>query len=100
MSSWPLIIVGVALEVIIFILYGIFVRFDDYAKMQNSAAYQTDSLSDYVLRYPMLQDVHVMMFIGFGFLMTFLKHHSWSGVSLNFIAAALAIQLYILCMGF
>ena len=50
MSSWPLIIVGVALEVIIFILYGIFVRFDDYAKMQNSAAYQTDSLSDYVLR--------------------------------------------------
>ena len=100
MSAWPLIIVGVTIEVIIFILYGIFVRFDDYAQMQNSDQYSQDSLAEYVLRYPMLQDVHVMMFIGFGFLMTFLKHHSWSGVSINFIAAALAIQEYILCMGF
>lgn len=42
--------------------------------------------------YPMFQDVHVMIFIGFGFLMTFLKKYGMSSVSLNFLVSALAIQ--------
>jgi len=33
-----------------------------------------------------------MIFIGFGFLMVFLKSHSWTSVSLNMAAAAFAIQ--------
>lgn len=32
-----------------------------------------------------------MVFIGFGFLMTFLRSHSWSSVSYNLIIACLAI---------
>jgi ammonium transporter Rh len=101
MSGRALIIVGVTLEVIIIGLYGVFVRFDDYARMENNTNEKNaEGLEDFVLHYPMMQDVHVMMFIGFGFLMTFLKHHSWTGVSINFIAAALAIQLYILFEGF
>jgi ammonium transporter Rh len=42
--------------------------------------------------YPFFQDVHVMMFIGFGFLMTFLKKYGYSAVGYNFLLAALAIQ--------
>lgn len=33
-----------------------------------------------------------MMFIGFGFLMTFLKKYGFSAVGLNFLVAAFAIQ--------
>jgi ammonium transporter Rh len=42
--------------------------------------------------YPMWQDIHVMMFIGFGFLMVFLKTHSWTSIGFNYLIAAWAIQ--------
>jgi len=38
------------------------------------------------------QDVHVMMFIGFGFLMTFLKRYGFGSVGLNMLVAALVLQ--------
>ncbi|RLN61627.1 hypothetical protein BBJ28_00013941 [Nothophytophthora sp. Chile5] len=42
--------------------------------------------------YAMYMDVHVMIFVGFGFLMTFLRKYSISAVSLNFIVAVMSIQ--------
>ena len=38
------------------------------------------------------QDVHVMIFVGFGFLMTFLKKYSFGAVGYNFFIAALVLQ--------
>jgi len=45
-------------------------------------------------------DVHVMIFIGFGFLMVFLKTHSWTSVGYNFLLSAYCLQLVILTTGF
>merc|ERR1712242_574127 len=50
--------------------------------------------------YPIFQDVHVMIFIGFGFLMVFLKTHSWTSVGFNFLIAAWVIQAGILITAF
>jgi ammonium transporter Rh len=50
--------------------------------------------------YPMWQDVHVMIYIGFGFLMVFLKSNSWTSVGWNFMLSAFAFQWAILCRGF
>ena len=41
-----------------------------------------------------------MIFIGFGFLMTFLKKYGLSAVSLNMICAALTIEVFTLVYGF
>ena len=41
-----------------------------------------------------------MIFIGFGFLMTFLKKYGLSAVSLNMICAALSIEIFTLVYGF
>ena len=41
-----------------------------------------------------------MIFVGFGFLMVFLKRHCWTSIGLNFLAAAVALQLSILAAGF
>lgn len=38
----------------------------------------------------------VMIFVGFGFLMTFLKRYSYSAVALNFLLSALAMATYLL----
>jgi|LakMenEpi03Aug12_release.lakeMendotaPanAssembly.Ray.scaffolds.fasta_scaffold1960812_1 ammonium transporter Rh len=40
--------------------------------------------------YPCWQDVHVMIYIGFGFLMVFLKSHCWTSVGFNYLVAAWA----------
>ncbi|KAL7685334.1 putative blood group Rhesus C/E/D polypeptide, ammonium transporter AmtB-like protein [Plasmopara halstedii] len=40
-----------------------------------------------ISEYPMYLDVHLMIFVGFGFLMTFLRRYSLSAISLNFIIA-------------
>ena len=45
-----------------------------------------------VLPPSVFQDVHVMIFIGFGFLMTFLKKYGLSAVSLNMLIAVISIQ--------
>jgi ammonium transporter Rh len=37
-------------------------------------------------------DVHTMMFIGFGFLMTFLKKYGYSSVGYNFLVAAFVLE--------
>uniref|UniRef100_A0A671QL09 Ammonium transporter Rh type A n=1 Tax=Sinocyclocheilus anshuiensis TaxID=1608454 RepID=A0A671QL09_9TELE len=41
---------------------------------------------------PVFQDVHVMIFIGFGFLMTFLKRYGFSSVGINLLLAAFGLQ--------
>ncbi|NXA57534.1 RHAG protein, partial [Nothocercus julius] len=46
------------------------------------------------------QDVHVMIFVGFGFLMTFLKKYGFSSVGINMLIAALGLQWSTLMQGF
>eukprot|EP00035_Acanthoeca_spectabilis_P039036 m.58436 g.58436 ORF g.58436 m.58436 type:complete len:457 (+) comp9411_c0_seq2:128-1498(+) len=50
--------------------------------------------------YGTFQDVHVMVFVGFGFLMTFLAKYGFSAVGINFVLSALAIQWGMLLNGF
>ncbi|CAG0882148.1 unnamed protein product [Cyprideis torosa] len=49
--------------------------------------------------YAMFQDTHVMIFVGFGFLMTFLRHYGYSAVGINFLLGAFFVQWAILCQG-
>ncbi|NXB07876.1 RHAG protein, partial [Cnemophilus loriae] len=78
-------ILALFLEVVIIVLYGIFVDYD------------TDSTTSL---YPHFQDVHVMIFVGFGFLMTFLKKYGFSSVGFNMLIAAFGLQWGILMQGF
>lgn len=45
------------------------------------------------------QDVHVMIFVGFGFLMTFLKRYGFGAVGFNFLIAAFGLQWALLMQG-
>jgi ammonium transporter Rh len=78
-------------EVIIVVLYGVFVRLSKPADL-------TDTFNSE--RYPAYQDVNVMMLIGFGFLMAFSKSFSWSAVSYTFFMNAVLVQLYLLLSAF
>ena len=45
------------------------------------------------------QDVHVMIFVGFGFLMTFLRRYGHSSIAFNMLMAAFAIQWATITLG-
>uniref|UniRef100_A0AAX7U0H8 Ammonium transporter AmtB-like domain-containing protein n=1 Tax=Astatotilapia calliptera TaxID=8154 RepID=A0AAX7U0H8_ASTCA len=89
------------LEIILIILFGVLVEYDketDAKKWHHSNHSEYDN--DFYYRYPSFQDVHVMIFIGFGFLMTFLQRYGFSSVGFNFLIAALALQWATLMQGF
>lgn len=107
------------LQSIILVLYT---AFGDYARAEDPYQAKRDKTSEmmgqfeikkmfrfvtlfwlmwkWILRSAVFQDIHVMIFIGFGFLMTFLKRYGYSAVGFNLLLAALCIQWAILCQGF
>ncbi|XP_077480600.1 ammonium transporter Rh type C 2 isoform X1 [Stigmatopora argus] len=91
-------------QIAMVILFGVFIRYDDESdahweeyKAENNIT--SDIENDFYFRYPSFQDVHVMIFVGFGFLMTFLKRYSFSGVGFNFLIAAFGLQWALLMQG-
>lgn len=72
-------------EILMIFFYGFFVRFRD-TELPNF--------------YPMFQDVNVMTFLGFGFLMSYLKFYSWSAIGHSFYLAAISVQLHPLLSAF
>ncbi|KAI4484355.1 hypothetical protein M0802_013131 [Mischocyttarus mexicanus] len=45
------------------------------------------------------QDVHVMIWIGFRYLMTFLKRYGQGAVGLTFLMSAVLVQVALICEG-
>jgi ammonium transporter Rh len=78
----------IATEVLILFMYGFFIR----VSIPSS-----DGLVGY---FPWLQDVVVMILIGFGYLMTFIKNYGWSALGYTFLITAVGVQHYLLWEGF
>ncbi|XP_060907855.1 ammonium transporter Rh type A [Labrus mixtus] len=95
-------IVALALEIITIILFAVFVVYDDGKHHGHGGEHSnaTDHEVPPMELYPMFQDVHVMIFIGFGFLMTFLKRYGFSSVGVNLLLAAFGLQWGLLMQGF
>ena len=93
-KGYPYIVIMI-LQIISIILYGVLVEYDETASPILNK--DPNKLGKY---YGMFQDVHVMIFIGFGFLMTFLSKYFWSSISFNFFISAFVIQWSVLINGF
>nr|BAE25570.1 unnamed protein product [Mus musculus] len=96
-------LMAISLEVAMIVLFGLFVEYETpqnasqkNASHQNASQQGNTSSSakkdQFFQLYPLFQDVHVMIFVGFGFLMTFLKKYGFSGVGFNLFLAALGLQ--------
>ncbi|OCT89739.1 ammonium transporter Rh type C-like [Xenopus laevis] len=101
---WRLPLICFAWEIAMIVLFGVFVRYNIEAdphwpifmKRENITS---DVENDFYFRYPSFQDVHVMIFVGFGFLMTFLQRYGFGSVAFNFLLAAFGIQWALLMQG-
>lgn len=77
--------VGGTLQLVILVLFGVFTRYE----------YGTYSAG----QYGMMQDVNVMIFVGFGFLFNLLPKYGWSAISIVLAIGAMAIPWGIVCFG-
>jgi ammonium transporter Rh len=102
LATKKLAFVVVVFEIIMVILYGTMVRFEDASVhdpdigVQYRKGKEKDEMG---ITYTMFQDVHVMIFVGFGFLMTFLKKYSYGAVGFNMLISAIGIQWSMLIYG-
>ncbi|KAM4748218.1 ammonium transporter Rh type C [Rhinophrynus dorsalis] len=101
---WKLPLVCFLWEIAMIVLFGVFVRYNfesdpywEQYRLLNGIA--SDNENNYYYRYPSFVDVHVMIFVGFGFLMTFLKIYGFGSVAFNFLLAAFGVQWAILMQG-
>ena len=81
-----------------FLLFIGYHLFTDYSS-EASGLSNGDVSNDVNKYYPFFQDVHVMIFIGFGYLMTFLKKYAFTSLGYTFLISAFVIQYSILING-
>lgn len=85
-----------AFEVAMIVLYFLFVDYSPEAKKGHDPA----DLKIQQNSYAYFQDVQVMIFVGFGFLMVFLRRNGFMSVGMTFLVSAMVIQWYLLVDGF
>ncbi|XP_072263489.1 ammonium transporter Rh type A [Pyxicephalus adspersus] len=90
-------ILAIGLQIILIILFGVFVRYNTEKHLSSHNSTHEDD--KFITLYPLFQDVHVMIFVGFGFLMTFLKRYGFSSVGINLLIAAFGLQWGTLMQG-
>ncbi|XP_034946674.1 ammonium transporter Rh type A isoform X2 [Chelonus insularis] len=88
-----------------FLVCGFLATFDyapeaNASRSENSfSAHLNGKIVSLPLNYPLYQDIHVMIWIGFGFLMTFPKRYGQSAVGLTFLVGAILVQVALLFDG-
>ena len=78
-------------QVIAAIFYGVF-----HDHIGDIADPRADAVSQQARKYPIFQDIHIMVYVGIGFLFAFLKRYRLSGVTEVFWLAAITVQYYFL----
>ncbi|XP_011496592.1 PREDICTED: ammonium transporter Rh type A [Ceratosolen solmsi marchali] len=81
------VIILLLIQVIVILLMGILMTYGPVARPNVQR------------NHSMYQDIHVMIWIGFGFLMTFLRKYGQSAVGLTFLVGAILVQVAMLCEG-
>ena len=80
-------------ETAMVVVYALGAEYGEQASGTNanpgSVLHPANGMTRYYRTY---QDVHVMIFVGFGFLMTFLAKYGFGAVGFNFLLAAISVQ--------
>ena len=89
-------------QLLIIILFCLYVVFDEPISQVCKENVQTwfstidHHQDDWNTSMPMFNDVHVMVFLGIGFILTFLQNYSLTALSFNLLIGALSVQIHIL----
>ncbi|TRY98337.1 hypothetical protein DNTS_025959 [Danionella cerebrum] len=90
------------LPLLVFLLQTVFILlFFFFLRIERQEVNDKESESNiFIHSYADFQDVHVMIYVGFGFLASFLVRFGFSGSGFTLLLAAIAVQWSILMNGF
>ena len=106
---WMFFIVFALIQIIILILIGFYFDWSDYYTNPKSIySYSNNTLNETITntttitggdvylaienKYKLFQELNIIILLGFGFLRSFLKHYSWTSISLTIIAMVLSTE--------
>ena len=75
----------IGLEILTVLLYAFYVRFDNPLSQER-----WNTLN------PLFNDVHVMVFLGIAFILTFVNNYGLTSICFNFLIGSMSVQWYIL----
>ncbi|XP_071841927.1 ammonium transporter Rh type C-like isoform X2 [Apostichopus japonicus] len=79
-------------QLVFILIIGLFGKYSREAGADKDASVTHDEENSINRYYGVFQDVNVMVFVGFGFLMTFLKKYGYGAVGFTFLVATFAIE--------
>jgi ammonium transporter Rh len=77
-------IILLSLQVLFIVLFALFVEYDNTSQQH---------------RYPQFIDLHALLLVGFGFLMTFLKRYGYGSIGFTVLLVALVLQWALIIRG-
>ena len=87
---WMFFLIFGIIQIIVIILLANYFKWDAYNKTKSI----DKKVNDLILQknFKLFQEINIMIFLGFGFLRSFLKHHSWFSIGLTFMAGLLSFE--------
>lgn len=95
-DSWSFSFAFILIQIGLAVIYGIWIV---YPGTSSNATRYSDPQTNLTL-YPYFRDVNVMIFFGFGFLMTFLRRYGYSAVGYTLLISALVAEWSVPIEGF
>ena len=81
-------------QIIIIILLANYYQWDQLNKPDNLNNNDNNSAKSTIQKsYKIFQEINIMIFVGFGFLHSFLKHHSWTSIAINFMGGITSFEI-------
>ncbi|XP_059078564.1 ammonium transporter Rh type A-like isoform X2 [Tigriopus californicus] len=84
-------------QIVIVLGFAFLAEYDPESAQPGTS--ETAKLSELDQQYPMAMDIQMMLFVGFGFLMTFLKHSGYSALVLTMTIIVTSVEWFILLLG-
>ena len=75
---------------IVFIIF--LANYYDWDKLNKPSNTSNSAKEEIQKKYRTFQDLNIMIFLGFGFLRAFLKHHQWSSIAFTLIGGVLSFE--------
>ena len=88
---WMLFIIFGIIQIIFIILLANYYDWDNLIN-PKSRYYNNEEATKFEEKYRLFQEINIMIFLGFGFLRSFLKHHSWTSIGISFLAGVLSFE--------
>ena len=88
---WMFFLIFGIIQVVFIIFLANYYNWDEYNKpsfIENNEKAKTIINQ----KYKYFQDINIMIFLGFGFLRSFLKHHSWTSIALTLMGGVLSFE--------